>query len=50
MGNIHVTVTESQSVTKVTEWSCHNNSHMSWSQHVTKKSADRHEDCGRQGA
>jgi len=45
--------TESQSVTEVTEWSRYDHvthSHKLWSQHVTKKSADRHEDCGRQGA
>jgi len=37
-------------MTAVTEWSCHTWSHKSQSQHVTKKSADGHEDCGRQGA
>jgi len=37
----------------VTEWSHHGHvtySHKSWSQHVTKKSADGHEDYGKQDA
>jgi len=45
MGIYHITIIESQ------------NSHVShitwlwsWSQYVTKKSADGHEDCGRQDA
>ena len=39
-------------MTKVTEWSHHSHithSHKSQSQHMTKKSADGHEDYGRQG-
>ena len=36
---------------RVTEWPCHiamsHRSHMSQSQHVTKKSADKHEDYKR---
>jgi len=47
-----MTVTEvTKGVTKVTGIvTSHIHGHKSWSQHVTEKSADRHEDCGRQGA
>ena len=30
---------------RVTEWSCYNEVTVTESQHVTKKSADEHEDC-----
>jgi len=49
MGNITWQSQSHKGVTEVTE--CHvTHSHKSQSQHVTKKSADRHEDCGRQDA
>jgi len=40
-------VTESQRCDRVTELSCHTESHMLQSQHMTEKLANGHEDYGR---
>jgi len=48
-GKYHMTFTESQRYDSGHRMSCHMES-QSQSQHVTKKSADGYEDCGRQDA
>jgi len=50
MGKYHMTVTESQRCDSGHRMVISHESHKSQSQHVTKKSADEHENCGRQGA
>jgi len=50
MGKYHMTVTESQKCDQSHRMVMSHGSHRSWSQHMTKKSADGHENCGKQDA